>query len=223
MSFINPAMLVWLVPLMALPILIHLLNKRFPRLFMFSSVERLRATLTQQSKLFRFRHWILMALRTCFLGLLLAAFLKPVLPRFGSQAAALGARHVLIVIDHSLSMEYLGNALPPRKRAIAEAQKIIDNLAGGDLVNVMLVEQSPRTCFIELSNNHTEARRFVNGLGQGLSRADFSQANAAAARQDQKRFAFLYLGQFCQILFYYAYIARRVKDSIASDSFLLFF
>ena len=172
-----------LIPLLALPLAIHLLNRKFPRLFLFSSVENLRQTAAQRSSWLRLRHWILLVLRTCFLTLLLLAFLKPVLPRFGSNAAGAGARHVLIAVDHSLSMEYRGDALLPRKQAILEAEKILDNLGPDDVVNIMLVEQTPRTCFVDFSSDHNAARHFVDSLGAGLSRADFNQANVAAARR----------------------------------------
>jgi hypothetical protein len=183
MSFLNPALLSWLIPLLGLPLLIHLLNKKFPRLFLFPSVENLRQTAAARSKWLRLRHLILLFLRTCILTLLLLAFLKPVLPRLGSNAAGAGARHVLIALDHSLSMEYRGDAMLPRKRAILEAEKILDHLGPDDFVNIILVEQSPRACFVDFSNHHAEARRFLEALGPGLSRADFNQANAAAVRR----------------------------------------
>jgi len=183
MSFLNPALLFWLIPLLGLPLLIHLLNKKFPRLFLFPSVENLRQTAARRSKWLRLRHWVLLLLRTCILALLLLAFLKPVLPRLGSNAAGGGARHVLIALDHSLSMEYKGDAMLLRKRAVLEGEKILDHLGPDDLVNIILVEQSPRACFVDFSNNHEEARRFLEALGPGLSRADFNQANAAAIRR----------------------------------------
>jgi hypothetical protein len=183
MSFLNPALLYWLTPLVGLPLLIHLLNKKFPRLFLFPSVERLRQTTAQRSKWLRLRHRILLLLRTCFLALLLLAFLKPVLPRLGSNGAGEGARHVLIAVDHSLSMEYRGDAMLLRKKAVLEAEKILDNLGSDDLVNIISVEQSPRTCFVDFSNNRAEARRFLEALGVGLSRADFNQATVTAVRR----------------------------------------
>ena len=59
----------------------------------------------------------------------------------------------------------------------------MDNLGPDDVVNILLVEQSPRACFVDFSNNHAEARRFLDTLGPGLGRADFNQANAAAVRR----------------------------------------
>lgn len=183
MSFLNPALLYWMIPLLGLPLAIHLLNKKFPRLFPFSSVEYLCQAEARRSKWLRLRHWILLLLRTCLLALLLLAFLKPVRPRLGSNAAGNGARHVIVALDHSLSMEYRGDAMLLRKKAILEAEKIIDNLGPEDLLNILLIETAPRACFVEFSNHHDEARHFLEALGPGLGRGDVNQATAAAVRR----------------------------------------
>src|SRR5579871_6444876 len=108
MSFLNMALLPGLVLLAALPLVIHLLNLRFPRLFEFSSIKHIRETIAQRSRIFRWRHLLLMLLRTAFLVLLLMAFLKPLLRRFNSQGDAHSARAVLLIVDQSLGMEYKG-------------------------------------------------------------------------------------------------------------------
>src|SRR5579871_675556 len=108
MSFLNMALLPGLVLLAALPLVIHLLNLRFPRLFEFSSVKYIRETIAQRSRIFRWRHLLLLLLRTAFVGLLLLAFLKPLLRRFNSTADQKAARAVVIIVDHSLGMEHKG-------------------------------------------------------------------------------------------------------------------
>lgn len=199
MSFLNGALLYGLVPLVALPVIIHLLNKRFPKLFAFSSIKNIRETVAQRSKLFKWRHWILAALRTAFLLVLLLAFLKPTLQKFGSSAEAKGNRHVMLLFDHSLSMEYKGEGVSCRQRAVAEAEKLLDTLGPDDLVNVMLVGQQPVTCFVEFSRNQGEAKQFINTLRPGLTRADFNQANGAVARmlsQKTSRAEVYYISDF---------------------------
>src|SRR5687768_11647659 len=99
MSFLNSALLFGLLPLAALPLVIHLLNKKFPQLFRFSSVKNIRETAAERSRLFRLRHLILLAVRTIFLLLLLMAFLKPMIDKFNANAAQTGERHVLLLID----------------------------------------------------------------------------------------------------------------------------
>ena len=182
MSFLSPTLFAALIPLATLPLVIHLLNKGFPRHFRFPSVELIKQTLAQRSRLHKWRHWILLLLRTAFLLLLLLAFLRPVLPRFGGDPAAAGARHVLIVFDHSASMEHKGDGPTSRERAVHEAVKLIDSLSADDRVNILLLEASPETCFVGFSDDHAEARRFLAKLKPGLTRGDVNLANALAAR-----------------------------------------
>ncbi|MBA4147538.1 MAG: BatA domain-containing protein [Verrucomicrobia bacterium] len=182
MSFLNSALLAGLLPLVALPLIIHLLNKQFPTLFRFSSVKNIRDTAAERSKLFKLRHIIFMLLRTAFLILLLFAFLKPVLNQFGFNAAENSERSVLVLIDHSLSMEYKGESVSCRERALHEAEKLIDTLEPDDELNIFLVAQTPTSCFVDFSRNHDEAKRFLKSVKGGFTRADFNQANAAVAR-----------------------------------------
>src|SRR5687767_11963863 len=108
MSFLNPGLFAWLAPLLALPLLIHLFNRRFPHSIPFPDIERLKKSLAERSKLARWRHVIMTVLRTLIIALALMAFLQPVLPKFGSQnngATKEGGRRVLLVLDRSLSME----------------------------------------------------------------------------------------------------------------------
>lgn len=199
MSFLNSALLPGLVLLVGLPLLIHLLNLQFPRLFEFSSIKHIRETIAQRSKIFRWRHLLLLLLRTVFLILLLLAFLRPLLPRFGSTADQAAGRAVVIVIDHSLSMEHKGGGVSSRQRAETEADKILATLGADDTVNVITAGQASKSCFFELSRNHHEAKRFVTAMKPGLGRADFTQANKVVARllaKDANRPEVYYLSDF---------------------------
>jgi hypothetical protein len=198
MTFLNLALLPGLVLVVGIPLVIHILNLRYPRLFEFSSIKRLRETITQRSRVFRWRHLLLLLMRTLLLILLLLAFLKPLLPRFGSSRAAHGGRAVVLIIDHSLSMEYRAGGVGCRQRAQNEADKILATLGADDLVDVVVAGQAPKACFVELSPKVDEARHFVMGIAPGLGRADFSQANILVARmvKDGNRPEIYYLSDF---------------------------
>lgn len=182
MNFLNLALLPGLVLLAFLPLVIHLLNLRFPRLFEFSSVKHIRETVAQRSRIFRLRHWLMLLLRTAFLILLLLAFLRPLLRRFDSNADQKAPRAVLLVIDHSLSMEHKGGGLSSRQRAENEADKILATLGPEDTVNILTAGQAAQSCFFEMSRNHAEAKHFLAAIKPGYTRADFSRANTVAAR-----------------------------------------
>ena len=182
MSFLTPALFAVLIPLAALPLVLHLLNRGFPRHFKFPSVELIKETLARRSKIHRWRHWILLLLRTIFLLLLLFAFLQPVLKRFGTNPADQSGRQVLIVLDHSVSMEHKGDGPTSRERAIHEAVKLVDSLGSEDAVNILLMEPNLNQCFVAFSKDNDAAKRFLNQLPPGLGRADVNQANAVAAK-----------------------------------------
>ena len=136
MSLLNSSLVFALAPLLLLPLLIHFLNKRFPQRFNFSSVSNLRKTAAERSRIYRWRHRILTIVRTLFLLLLLFVFLKPVIDTFGN-AAGNRARQVLIIVDHSMSMEYREGGMTSRARAVIEADKILGTLRPSDSVNVI--------------------------------------------------------------------------------------
>src|SRR5579859_3535171 len=100
MSFLSPELLGVLLPLAGLPLLVHLLNRGFPGFFKFPSIELIKVTMARRSRVHKWRHWILLLLRTACLLALLLAFLQPVLKRFGSNPADHAGRQVLIVFDH---------------------------------------------------------------------------------------------------------------------------
>lgn len=183
MTFLNAPLLWSLVGLLALPLVIHLLNKRFPQRFHFSSVDHLRKSAAERSRIYKWRHRILTLVRTLFLLLLLFVFLKPVIDRFGATSETGPVRRqVLLVVDHSMSMEYQQSGLSSRQRAVIEAGKILGTLGADDEVNVIAVAHTPTTCFTGFSRNLSEARRFLQTLAPGVTRADFTLANVAAAR-----------------------------------------
>jgi hypothetical protein len=189
MSFLSPGLLALLAPLVALPLVLHLLNKGFPRHFKFPSIELIKETVAQRTRIQRWRHWILLLLRTAFLLLLLLAFLRPVVRRFGANPGSHDARHVLIVVDHSLSMEYKGSGPASRERAVHEATKLIESLGSKDAVNILLMDARPAACFVEFSSDFGEARRFLAQLRPGLTRGDVNLATATAAQLVSKTVA----------------------------------
>jgi hypothetical protein len=181
MSFLNLPLFAWLAPLLAVPLAIHLFNRRSPAVFRFSSISQIKRSIAQRSRLFRMRHLLLLLLRTLALALLALMFLKPVRDIFGSRRAGAGTRHAVILFDHSLSMEAADAGVTGRQRGIIEAEKIINALGPNDQVDVVAIERNPRACFPELSNNQADALNFLYHLPAGLGVADFSKAGALAA------------------------------------------
>lgn len=182
MLFLSPGLLAALLPLVALPLILHLLNRGFPQQLKFPTVELIRKTMARRSRVHRWRHWILLLLRTIFLLLLLLAFLLPVRKKFGANPAEPGRREVLIVLDHSASMEHKGDGPTAGARAVHQASGLMDSLDPADGVNVLLMDPSLGTCFTSPSKDHAEAKRFVSRQKSGFGRGDVNGAIAVASR-----------------------------------------
>ena len=186
MQFLSPTLLAFLFPLLVLPLFIHLLNKRFPKTLIFSSIDRIRKTRAERSRLFQWRHVLMTILRTLAILLLLIAFLQPILARYGSDADGDEERRSLILVDHSLSMEHNSQLVTARTRALTEARKIVSSLEARTPLNVILVERQARTCFFDFSPDIAGALAFLDEIGEGVQRADFNRAIDQAANMIQR-------------------------------------
>jgi len=120
MSFLHPEFL-WLAPLVAVPILIHLLNRVRYRRIRWAAMEFLLATEQRAVRRARLRQILLMILRTAVLLFALGALAQPILS--GGLASLLGSTsQVVVALDASASMsaaDASGSAFERAKRLAA--------------------------------------------------------------------------------------------------------
>ena len=106
MSFLSPLFFAALGAI-AIPILVHLIQRERNRVVHFPSLMFLQRIPYQSVRRRRIRHWLLLALRVTAIALLVLAFARPFFPQGAlSAAAAGGAREVVILLDQSASMGY---------------------------------------------------------------------------------------------------------------------
>ena len=135
MSFLSPFLLLGLGTI-AVPILVHLIQRERKRVIEFPSLMFVQKIPYQSVRRRRIRHWGLLLLRALAIALIVAAFARPFFP--ASAAAALaatgGSREVVILLDQSASMGY-GDRW---QRAKDEAGRVIDSLGAGDRATLVL-------------------------------------------------------------------------------------
>jgi hypothetical protein len=106
MTFLTPLFLVGLGAL-AIPVLIHLIQREKKRVVEFPSLMFVRRIPYQSVRRRRIRHWALLLLRAAAIALIVAAFARPFLHQNGVAAAVGGgAREVVVLLDQSASMGY---------------------------------------------------------------------------------------------------------------------
>jgi len=122
MTFLHPEAL-YLAPLVAIPVLIHLLNRVRYRRMRWAAIDFLLATERRAVRRARLRQILLMALRTLVLAAALGALAQPILS--GSLASLLGdGAQVVVLLDASASMsaaDASGAAFDRAKREAADA------------------------------------------------------------------------------------------------------
>ena len=101
MAFLTPLFLAALAGL-AIPVLLHLIQKERKNVVHFPSLMFLRRIPYQSVQRRRIRHWFLLMMRLAALALIVLAFARPFFRRQDLGAAASsGAREVVILLDRS--------------------------------------------------------------------------------------------------------------------------
>jgi len=133
MSFLAPALLAGLLAI-AIPIVVHLVQRERRTVVAFPSLMFLRRIPNQSVRRRAIRHWPLLALRILAFALIAVAFARPFLSGSVAPVAATGGtREVVILLDRSASMGYAGHWA----RAQDAARRVVRGLAPGDRASVV--------------------------------------------------------------------------------------
>src|ERR1051325_9613754 len=124
MTFLAPWLLGGLA-LAAVPVIIHLLNRRRFRLVDWGPMHYLKLTLKTNRRRLRLEQWLLLAVRTLAVAALFLAVARPAVSGtgFGAWLAGRSRTSRVLVIGDSLSMDARGGA---GRSARIHAQRIVD-------------------------------------------------------------------------------------------------
>lgn len=139
MSFLAPLFFLGLGAV-AVPILVHLIQRERSRLVQFPSLMFVRRIPYQSVRRRKIRHWYLLAMRIGALALIVAAFTRPFLNQ-NAAAAVIGAggnRELVILLDQSASMAYGDHWT----RAQAAARDAARSLVGADRATLVVFGRS---------------------------------------------------------------------------------
>ncbi len=138
MSFLAPLFLLGLAGL-AIPTLIHLVQRERKRPIEFPSLMFLQRIPYQSVRRRRVRNWLLLLLRAAAIAMLVLAFARPFFRHDPNIViASAGAREVVILLDQSASMGYGDHW----QRAKTEAKKVIDGLGAADRATLVLFSRN---------------------------------------------------------------------------------
>jgi aerotolerance regulator-like protein/VWA domain-containing protein len=126
----------------ALPVLIHLLNRRKLKRIQFPAVRFILLSQKRISRSYRLRHWILLALRTLAIVLLALLLANPIFQTGAGLFAGGGPVALVVLLDNSLSMTWSGDG-SGFKQAKEAARLLISALSDGD--RAAIIPTNPST------------------------------------------------------------------------------
>lgn len=142
--FSNPLML-WGLGAASVPILIHLLNRRRYREMPWAAMRFLLAALQKNRRRIRVEQWLLLAVRTLLVVLVVLAMARPFLESLGAIALLPGQRtHWVLVLDGSMSMDATAGGTSRFEHAKRLAAQLVRATRQGDGVSVVLMADPPR-------------------------------------------------------------------------------
>lgn len=103
MNLLQPWML-WALPLVALPIVIHLIHRRRQRVIEWGAMRFLLARTRLSRGLQKLRHFLILACRVLAVGALVFAIGRPMTGGWLGSVAGVGADTVIVILDRSASM-----------------------------------------------------------------------------------------------------------------------
>ena len=143
LGFLHPALL-WALPLAAVPIIIHLLNRRRFNKVRWAAMEYLLAALKRNRRRLRMEQWLVLLLRVLAVTLLALLVSRPQVS--GSVLGDVRTHHV-ICLDDSASMAQRRGATHTFKAAVDRIIELSSDLAdtrSGDLLTVLVAHRQPR-------------------------------------------------------------------------------
>ncbi len=140
MSFLSGFFL-WALPLAAVPVMIHLFNRRRRQVVQWGAMQFLSDSRTKKRRIWRVDDLILMLLRAALVLLIVAALARPLL--HSSWLGGGSGREVVLVIDTSLSMSRKLERETVLDKAAEQAGLLLDELGDGDTVRVLLASNRP--------------------------------------------------------------------------------
>ncbi|MDA1052776.1 MAG: VWA domain-containing protein [Planctomycetota bacterium] len=176
-SFASPWLLLWGATA-ALPVLIHLWNRRRYLETPWAATQFLLAAIRRHQRRIQIEQWLLLAIRASILLLLAIALAEPLISGLPGVSGRMRQppAYTILVIDTSYSMAYEQAGTTRLSEARSQAAKLVEDAAPGDAFSLVRLADPPETIVGEPSVSHTAVLDELNRLGITNRGADLAAA-----------------------------------------------
>jgi hypothetical protein len=141
LAFLSPMVLLGTL-LVAVPVIIHLVMRKKPKLLVFPALQFLQQRRKTNLRKLRLRHLLLLALRILMILLIALALARPLASNIPGELVVGSPLGVVMVFDTSLSMDYKIEGKTRLDQAKEQAQAFLKTLPGGSEVAVVDTAES---------------------------------------------------------------------------------
>ncbi|MDC0936827.1 BatA domain-containing protein [Pirellulales bacterium] len=136
MSFVTPLLLAG-VGLVALPVILHLVMRRQPRVLQFPALRFVQQRRDANRRRVKLRHLLLLAMRCLLVAALAVALARPTLRGSGLRGEPGAPLAVAVVVDNSLRMTYVRDSQTRLELAAEMAGELIKKLPEETSISVI--------------------------------------------------------------------------------------
>lgn len=173
MSFLHFGLLPYFLPLVAIPILLHLLTLHRLKTVELSTFRFLFESYVQQRRRMKFLEALIAFLRTLFLLLLVLLICRPVVKHWSAMfGGSQSGRDIIMLIDGSASMDAVTDGMTSLERAKRAAIAVTDRLSVDDRVTVIRVAAKPEEVCNRFSSDAKAIRQEIEQLHASPSRGN---------------------------------------------------
>lgn len=189
MTFLNPFVLFGLVAA-SIPILIHLFNIRKLRTIEFSTLTFLKELNKNKIRRIKIRQWLLLALRTLLILLIVLAFSRPALQGTFGMSGTRASSTIIILFDNSVSMSLNNERGRFLNQAQSRALQIVQLLQPDDEVYFLRLTDLPKPTTEQPVRDRTILENLISGteIGYAYRTIDEGLRTAAGILQRTKNF-----------------------------------
>ena len=186
MTFIHLGLLLAFVPIIAAPIILHLLTLHKLRTIELSTYRFLFDGEVRSRRRFQFEDLLLAILRTLFLLLIVMALARPTVSHWGALFDGMASgRDVVLLLDASASMSVTTDGRSAMQHAKQAATSIVENLPTQDRVTVIRVATHAEEICSRFASNPDAIRESIDQIEAGPARANWFAALLQTFQSDR--------------------------------------
>ncbi len=195
MGFLTP----WLLAgtaLIAVPVILHLVMRRQPRLLEFPALQFIRRRQEANRRRMNLRHWLLLALRCALIAGLAIALARPTLKGSGLRGKEGAPLAVALVVDNSLRMQVVHQSETRQQVATEMAQWLVGQLPEDAQVAVIDLSRMSGGFVVDANTAESRIRTLTpESNPRPLEDAVREAVELVADREDYRQEVFLFTDQ----------------------------